>query len=146
MAAQFKTSSGQRRQMIAEAAYFLAEKRGFDSGDPVGDWIEAETEVDARLRRIEAEHLVARLEEAVATASKKLAALKKKVSSMTADARTEWNEDVEKLAKLRDTLQRKLPELREQGEQAGQKALQQAEKLWEEMMQIIHRIGTKTRH
>ncbi len=31
-----------RQEMIAEAAYFLAEKRGFAPGDEHRDWIEAE--------------------------------------------------------------------------------------------------------
>jgi hypothetical protein len=38
-----------RESMIAEAAYFRAERRGFAGGDPVVDWLEAEAEVDARL-------------------------------------------------------------------------------------------------
>jgi hypothetical protein len=41
----------ERRQRIAEAAYFRAEKRGFTGGDPVADWINAEHEIDAELRR-----------------------------------------------------------------------------------------------
>ena len=36
-----------RQSMIAEAAYYLAEQRGFDGGDPVADWLEAEAEIDA---------------------------------------------------------------------------------------------------
>jgi hypothetical protein len=40
----------ERRQRIAEAAYFRAERRGFAGGDPVADWIDAEHEVDAELR------------------------------------------------------------------------------------------------
>jgi hypothetical protein len=35
--------------MIAEAAYFRAEARGFQGGDSVRDWLEAEAEVDAVL-------------------------------------------------------------------------------------------------
>lgn len=35
-----------RSQMIAEAAYYLAEQRGFDGGDPVQDWLEAEGMID----------------------------------------------------------------------------------------------------
>lgn len=38
-----------RRQMIAEAAYYLAEHRGFDGGDPVQDWLTAEQEIDSWL-------------------------------------------------------------------------------------------------
>lgn len=36
----------QRRQLIAEAAYFRALSRGFQGGDPVADWLDAEREVD----------------------------------------------------------------------------------------------------
>jgi hypothetical protein len=35
--------------MIAEAAYFRAQRRGFRGGDPDRDWIEAEVEIDALL-------------------------------------------------------------------------------------------------
>jgi len=42
-------SPEQRRAMIAEAAYFKAERRGFVGGDPAQDWREAEAEIDARL-------------------------------------------------------------------------------------------------
>jgi hypothetical protein len=35
--------------MIAEAAYYLAQKRGFSGGDPVSDWIAAESEINTRL-------------------------------------------------------------------------------------------------
>jgi hypothetical protein len=41
-------SPEQRRLMIAEAAYYRAQRRGFH-GDPVRDWTEAEAEIDARL-------------------------------------------------------------------------------------------------
>jgi hypothetical protein len=37
--------------MIAETAYRRAERRGFQGGDPVADWLESEKEVDALLRR-----------------------------------------------------------------------------------------------
>ena len=35
-----------RHQMIAEAAYYLAEKRNFQGGDPVTDWLQAETMIE----------------------------------------------------------------------------------------------------
>jgi hypothetical protein len=44
-------SAEQRRAMIAEAAYLRAERRGFEGGDPVADWLESEREVDALLTR-----------------------------------------------------------------------------------------------
>jgi hypothetical protein len=37
--------------MIAEAAYFHAERRGFEGGDPDQDWYRAEQEIDQLLDR-----------------------------------------------------------------------------------------------
>jgi hypothetical protein len=39
----------ERRRLIAEAAYFKAERRGFAAGGELEDWIEAEAEIDALL-------------------------------------------------------------------------------------------------
>ncbi|MCZ7653409.1 MAG: DUF2934 domain-containing protein [Rhodocyclaceae bacterium] len=36
-------------RLIAEAAYYKAEKRDFTGGGGLGDWIEAEAEIDALL-------------------------------------------------------------------------------------------------
>ena len=44
-------SSEQRRSMIAQFAYLRAERRGFEAGDPLTDWLESEKEVDALLSR-----------------------------------------------------------------------------------------------
>jgi hypothetical protein len=44
-------SAEERRAMIAECAYLRAERRGFTTGDPIGDWLESEKEVDALLSR-----------------------------------------------------------------------------------------------
>lgn len=40
----------ERYQMIAAAAYFLAERHGFTSGRSLNDWIEAEKEIDSKLK------------------------------------------------------------------------------------------------
>jgi hypothetical protein len=40
-----------RAVMIAEAAYYRAERRGFTAGDEMADWLLAEQEVDAVLLR-----------------------------------------------------------------------------------------------
>ncbi len=39
-----------RRKLIAESAYFRAQRRGFNGGNPVEDWLAAEREIDAMLR------------------------------------------------------------------------------------------------
>ncbi len=42
-------SAEERWRLIAEAAYFKAERRGFPEGGAQEDWIEAEAEIDALL-------------------------------------------------------------------------------------------------
>lgn len=42
---------GQRRAMIAEAAYFRAERRGFEPGRELEDWCLAEGDIDGLLTR-----------------------------------------------------------------------------------------------
>jgi hypothetical protein len=42
-------SAEQRERMIAEAAYYLAEHRHFQGGDPLQDWLEAQAEIDTRI-------------------------------------------------------------------------------------------------
>lgn len=48
---QIDVTPEERRRMIAEAAYFHAEQRGFQGGDEAQDWFEAEQEVDRLLAR-----------------------------------------------------------------------------------------------
>lgn len=44
-----------RRVMVAEAAYFFAERRGFEPGYELDDWLAAEGQIDAALRVSEIE-------------------------------------------------------------------------------------------
>jgi hypothetical protein len=43
-------SHEERWRMVAEAAYYIAQRRGFVGGDANADWVAAEAEVDARLK------------------------------------------------------------------------------------------------
>ena len=44
-----QTDAAKRNQMIATAAYFRAEKRGFSPNNDLADWFESEREIDRRL-------------------------------------------------------------------------------------------------
>lgn len=44
-----QVTAEERRHMIAEAAYFRAQSRGFAGADPNDDWLTAEREVDQAL-------------------------------------------------------------------------------------------------
>ena len=43
------TNPAQRHSMIAEAAFFMAQARGFTPSQELDDWLSAEREVDERL-------------------------------------------------------------------------------------------------
>jgi len=47
--AQELVSPEARHEMIAQAAYFRAQRRGFESGHELEDWLAAEIEVDTAL-------------------------------------------------------------------------------------------------
>jgi hypothetical protein len=136
----------ERHRMIAEAAYFLAQERGFTGGDPVSDWIEAERKVDRELLALATARLVERLESGVATAAKSLSALKRRVSTMAKDVRTELKADVENLDTLRLSLRGKLEELKDRSEEVSQKTLHQAETAWRELSETLQRVTARTRH
>lgn len=54
------TEPEDRLEMIAEAAYYRAEKRGFEPGHEIEDWLEAETAVDATIKRGDEPHFLGR--------------------------------------------------------------------------------------
>ena len=146
MSSQHKVTSSQRQQMIAEAAYFKAERRRFDGGDAVRDWCEAEAEIDARLLQLEDGQLVERIEEALKTTARRLAAVRRKVVRLSSEARGEWERDLDRLAALRDTLQPTLVELKQQGERAGRIVRAQAEKIRDEIGEVLQRLEAKAKH
>jgi phosphoenolpyruvate-protein kinase (PTS system EI component) len=145
MNSSHNVTPGQRLQMIAEAAYFRAERRGFGAGDLDRDWLEAEAEVDARLEQHDADHMVDRLEEGLAVATKKIAELKRRASRLKTEARAEWQQDIAILVTHRDALRAHLKAIRAQGEHAGHALRQQAQHAWEEIRESVERIGAKKR-
>lgn len=43
-----RLSQETRNKMIEEAAYFIAQRRGFEPGHDVEDWLKAEAQIDAK--------------------------------------------------------------------------------------------------
>jgi hypothetical protein len=43
-------SEEQRHALIAEAAYYMAERRGFESGHELEDWLLAESQLEGAIR------------------------------------------------------------------------------------------------
>lgn len=194
----------ERNRMVAEAAYFRAERRGFAGGDPVADWVEAEAEVEASLQEqrhgarrqteqpLGAEHhaeqplgaerhaeqsqgaqrhakqrhaeqrpaeqrqgdvpgqvpgqpgpqhdeLLARIEDGVTAAGIKVEALRKKAGDVETSARAEVQQQLDRIAELRDALEARRNQIREQGSMASRSLLEQAESLWNELTAFLSR-------
>ena len=146
MSGKKDVAAEERHRMIAETAYFLAHERGFTGGDPVSDWIEAERVVDRQLCALATARMLERLESGVATAAKNLGALKRRVSTLAASARTELRADVEKLDGLKLSLRARLDELKERGDQVSEKALHQAENVWNELSDTLQRVTARAQH
>jgi hypothetical protein len=53
---QANVSEDERRRMVAEAAYYRAQQRGFSAGGEVDDWLEAEREITQQFRPGGAQH------------------------------------------------------------------------------------------
>lgn len=47
---QCPLTDDEKRHMIAEAAYYRSSKTGSGSEDPIGDWLDAEAEVERSLK------------------------------------------------------------------------------------------------
>jgi len=50
VATRVEVDQDERHRMIALAAYYRAERRGFTNGDPLQDWLQAEAEVNGQLQ------------------------------------------------------------------------------------------------
>lgn len=93
----------ERYRMIAEAAYFLAEKRGFQDDRVAEDWLQAEVEIDRMLREekrlpsMTPEEIEQRVQSVLATDSAAIAA---QVRAITLDALTRGSLDTEALKRV----------------------------------------------
>lgn len=141
MATVRRITTEKREQMIAEAAYYRAEGRGFADGDPFLDWLDAEREIDALLNVPKAESWLKQFESQLSTGRERLTTLKQGIASKGKTARAELKKDLEKLDEKLDSFESKLRELRDRGEKVTQRARQQAEKAWDEISELTHRVG-----
>jgi len=140
----------ERQRMIAEAAYFRAERRGFVGGDPVQDWLEAEAEIDRMLaagkmptsasgqRQFEA-----RLEEELKALETRIEELKVKASLARLELKSEFNQELEALEVLRNRLRARLEEIREGVEGAWEELRAGAEKAWDDLRTAVERVAAR---
>ncbi len=145
-----KTSitSRQRYQMIAEAAYFRAEKRGFVGGDAAQDWREAEEEIDALFQkqlesgkedRITKKAFQKKFETQLKKWDAKFDKLQAKAKKAKSEIRADVEKQIESLADRRAAAHAKMLELGQRTEDAWEDLRTGAEKTWGEMHEALDR-------
>ncbi len=135
----------QHHLMIAEAAYYRAEHRGFWCGDPVTDWLEAEDEIDAMLREVvhpgkaitAKEAFQVKIESQLKKWDKKIDGLKNKANKMKDQLRHDLEAQLEILHARRMVAYEKLQGLRRRSEDAWEDMKEGAEKALDEMQKAI---------
>jgi chromosome segregation ATPase len=140
----------QRHFMIAEAAYYRAECRGYQGGDPVADWLEAEAEIEALLQgasrpgkeKTAKEAFQEKLEIQLREWDKKIDSLKGKAK---AELRHDFEGQLEALRAQRAAAHDKLQELRQRSGDAWEDLKEGAEKAWDEMQKAIDSIAARFR-
>lgn len=145
-------NTNDRHELIAQAAYLRAEKRGFQGGDPVEDWLAAEAEVDARLRserekeeRRDFRRYTEGLREQIDTATMRLEELRDRASALRGEARQEWQRGVDEIKERRDALEQKLAELRKKGRKKRDELKQQADEVLAELKRALEKLHASVR-
>lgn len=143
----------QRYQMIAEAAYYHAERRGFIIGDMAQDWLDAEVEIDRILQqqlgqsetpqRQAKQAFQQKLEAQLKDWDAKLDELKAKALEAKAELRADYQNQLQMLSEKRATVQAKLQELRLRTEDAWEDLKGGTEKAWDEMRKTLDQIAAR---
>lgn len=140
----------QRYQMIAEAAYYRAERQGF-CGNPAQDWLDAEAEIDRLLQQsghleISAKQLFQnKLEAQLQELDGMLEHLKLQASLGKAELRSEMEKQLDALMQKRNTAQAKLQELSRRSEHAWEDLKSGTEKAWDEMRKTLDQVAKRFR-
>jgi hypothetical protein len=127
---QPRPSLEERRRMIAQAAYFRAEKRSFKGGDPVEDWIAAEREIDELLG-----------EETSDQKKKELAAylrMRQEVMRILRSARAPVSANT-----IRQSVEKASKELKGLGEYSSDMVNKATEAVKREMASTVEKLGSK---
>lgn len=139
---------GQRYQMISEAAYFRAEKRGLVGGDVAKDWLEAEAEIDIILEqqlksgkedRITKKAFQKKLETQLKKWDAKFDKLQVKAKKAKSEIRADIEKQIESLAGRRAVAHAEMLELGQRTEETWEDLRTGAEKTWGEMHEALDR-------
>lgn len=135
----------ERIRMIAESAYFRAEKRGFKEGRDIDDWIEAEEEIDRLLlesgHASERQALLRKIEKQLDNWDEKVTALK----TLSGEAGTEIRKELDLLAARRADLEARARELAQRSGEVWEDIKAGAEAAGREMRKTFDKIARRLR-
>jgi predicted nucleic acid-binding Zn-ribbon protein len=135
----------ERIRMIAESAYFRAEKRGFKEGRVIDDWIEAEAEIDRLLlesgHASERQALLRKIEKQLDNWDEKVTALK----TLSGEAGTEISKELDLLAARRADLEARARELAQRSGEVWEDIKAGAEAAGSEMRKTFDKIARRLR-
>ena len=144
-------SAEQRRRMIAEAAYFRAEHNGFNS-DSLGDWLNAEAEIDRLLRDGEAtaddqakHSFRERFERQLSEWDERLEELKHMGEEVGHKLGQDMQSQMAKAAEFRTAAQKQLLVLREHGAEAWDEVRRGAEQALDELHDAIGNLAAQVK-
>lgn len=142
-----------RHQMIATAAYYRAERRGFLDGDSVADWLEAEAQIDRMLEQslistTPAQGAAKRtFTEGLALELRRFDAKVEELADRTRRAkrtvRVKYEKQIEALAEKRAAADRQLRDLGDRSGPAWDDLKGDAENLWQDLRQTIEQMASR---
>ena len=145
-------TQGERHRMIATAAYYRAERRGFRDGDAYADWLQAETEIDRMMERSlascgdasgGARHaFLDRLEGELREFDARLDELAGKARNAKKKVKTEYRKQVDLLSEKRVLADQRLRELKDRSGDALEDVKDGAEKLWNDIRRTIDKMAS----
>jgi Zinc-ribbon containing domain/Protein of unknown function (DUF2934) len=121
-------SPEERRRRIEQAAYFRAQQRGFNGGDPVEDWLAAEREINRLLPNPQQQ------KQELAAYTK----LREGVSRVLGDAKETLNAET-----IRQALAQAIAQLKQMGEHTADTIDKVAASVERDMVNAAQKIGTR---
>jgi hypothetical protein len=140
-----------RHQMIATAAYYRAERLGFEACDPDENWFAAEKEIDQLLLSPLGEadvgdSRIARIEALLAEWDGQFAELKDKVLKAKAKTRAEYQKQLQTVTDKRALISDKLKDLRQHTGQVWDDIKNTIENTWQDIREETDRITARLTH
>lgn len=137
---------GLRHQMIATTAYYRAERRGFNGGDPSIDWHEAEMEIERTLQgsaEVDEDKDIVRLETLLTEWDVQFRELNDKVVKAKAQTRAEYQKQLQTIADKRVAISDKLKDLRRHTGEAWNDLKSAIENTWDDMRHEIELVASR---